>query len=404
MAAVRQTRTGRFELTITSRLLPRGRVFFTFDTRAEAQTYGAQADKWLAAGMVPPDLLADTRKDRAELLGPLIRTHASSGHVAATEQPVLDRLYAELGGVRLADLNYAWAEAWVASMKLHRNLAPSTIRQQVQALSKAIDAHLRRTPTTTLGNPLRLLPKGYSAYNSADRAAVAQLAAKGRDVRVRADQVRDRRLQPGEEAAIRQALAGTRRSDRERPLLPHAEFSLLFEVLLHAGLRLREAYRLRVDQLDLPARVMRPQVTKLWHGKVAHRVVPLVPALLAALQQHLAERGAVDRPELLFPGLWDGDTSDAVLRRATSRLSARFATLFDYAGCGDLTEHDLRHEATCRWLELRDARGGWLFRPEEVMRIMGWAPGSKMIERYASFRPEDLAGRLYVVSDQARVA
>lgn len=404
MAAVRPNRTGRWELTITSKLLPRGRVWFTFDTEQEARDYGAQAERWLAAGMVPPDLAADTRKDRAELLGPLIRSHANSGQVAPTEQPELARLYAELGAVRLVDLSYTWAETWVRSMKLHANLAPSTIRRRVQALSKAIDAHLRRSPSTTLGNPLKLLPRGYSTYNPADRAALAQLAAGGRDVAVRTDQVRDRRLRPGEQEAIRQALAGIKRGDRERPLLPDVEFALLFEVLLHAGLRLREAYRLRVDQVDMQARVMRPQVTKLWHGKLAHRTVPLVPALLGALQQHLVSRGVVERPELLFPGLWDGDTSDAVLRRATNRLSARFRTLFDYAGSADLTEHDLRHEATCRWLEMRDARGQWLFRPEEVMRIMGWAPGSRMIDRYASFRPEDLAGRLYVVSDQARVA
>lgn len=404
MAAVRKTRTGRFELTITNKLLPRGRVFFTFDTEDEARGYGAQAEKWLAAGLVPPDLAVDTKQDRAALLGPLIRARASSGSVAASEQPELDLLHAELGAVPLRDITYTWVEAWVRRMKLQHNLAPSTIRRRVQALARAIDDHLRRTPDAMAGNPLRLLPKGYSAYGPGDRAAVDKLVAAGQDVAVRVDQVRDRRLQPGEEAAIRQALAGVKRADRERALPVDAEFTLLFDVLLLAGLRLREAYRLRVDQVDLQARVIRPQQSKLWHGKVAHRTVPLVPALLAALQHHLATRRAVARPELLFPGLWDGDASAAGLKRATGRLSARFATLFAYAGADGLTEHDLRHEATCRWLELRDARGGWLFRAEEIGRIMGWAPGSRMIERYASFRPEDLAGRMYLVSDQARVA
>lgn len=405
MAAVRKTRTGRFELTITNKLLPKGRAWFTFDTQAEAEAYGAQAEKWLAAGLVPPDLAADTKQDRAALLGPLIRARASSGNAAASEQPELDRLYAELGAVPLRDVTYTWAEGWVRQMKLQHNLAPSTIRRRVQALARAIDDQLRRTPDAMAGNPLRLLPKGYSTYGPGDRAAVAKLAAAGQDVAVRVDQVRDRRLRPGEEAAIRAALAGEKRADRERPLAVDAEFTLLFEVLLLGGLRLREAYRLRVDQVDLQARVMRPQQSKLWHGKVVHRTVPLVPALLDALQHHLAAREPQDRPALLFPGLWDGgDVSDAGLKRTTGRLSSRFSTLFAYAGAPDLTEHDLRHEATCRWLELRDARGGWMFRPEEVMRIMGWAPGSRMIERYASFRPEDLAGRLYLVSDQSRVA
>ena len=404
MAAVRLTKTGRFELTITNKLLPKGRAWFTFDTQAEAENYGAQAEKWLAAGLVPPDLAVDTTADRAALLGPLIRTRANSGNAAASEQPELDRLYAELGAVPLRDVTYTWVEGWVGRMKLQHNLAPSTIRRRVQALARAIDDHLRRTPDAMAGNPLRLLPKGYSTYGPGDRTAVAKLAAAGHDVEVRVDQVRDRRLRPGEEAAIRQALAGAKRPDRERPLAVDAEFTLLFELILNAGPRLREAYRLRVDQVDMQARVMRPQQSKLWHGKVAHRTVPLVPQLLDQLRHHLAARGAAEPGAALFPGLWDGDTSDAGLRRTSGRLSARFATLFAYAGAADLTEHDLRHEATCRWLELRDARGQWMFRPEEVARIMGWAPGSRMIERYASFRPEDLAGRLYVVSDQARVA
>ena len=405
MAAVRPNKTGRFELTITNKLLPKGRAYFTFDTEAEARTYGDQAEKWLAAGLVPPDLAASARQDRAALLGPLIRTWASSGSPAASEQAELMRLYAELGAVPLASISYAWAEAWVTRMKLHNNLAPSTIRRRVQALARAIDAHLRRTPDAPLaGNPLRMLPQGYSTYTPGDRAAVATAAAAGADVQVRTDQVRDRRLAPGEEVAIRRALAGERRADRERALQPDPEFALLFELLLQLGLRLREAYRLRVDQVDLQARVVRPQASKLWHGRVAFRAVPLPPAALVALRQHLATRGDVARPELVFPQLWDGDPSDAALRRTTVRLTARFRTLFGYAGVAGLTEHDLRHEATCRWFEMRGPGGQWLFRAEEIVRIMGWTAGSRMVLRYASFRPEDLAGRMYLVSDQARMA
>ena len=208
MAAVRKTRTGRYELTITNKLLPKGRAFFTFDTEPEARAYGAQAEKWLAAGLVPPDLAVDTTVDRAALLGPVIRARANSGSAAASEQPELDRLYAELGAVALRDITYTWVESWVQRMKLEHNLAPSTTRRRVQALARAIDDHLRRTPDAMAGNPLRLLPKGYSAYGPGDRAAVAKLAESGRDVAVRVDQVRERRLNPVEDDAIREALAG----------------------------------------------------------------------------------------------------------------------------------------------------------------------------------------------------
>ncbi len=38
-----------------------------------------------------------------------------------------------------------------------------------------------------------------------------------------------------------------------------------------------------------------------------------------------------------------------------------------------------------------------MFRDAEINEIMGWAPGSKMTARYASFRGEDLAARLWAI-------
>jgi integrase len=92
----------------------------------------------------------------------------------------------------------------------------------------------------------------------------------------------------------------------------------------------------------------------------------------------------------IFPW-WDGTPEG--LRRATSALSARFAVLFAYAKVSDFTEHDLRHEATCRWVELRRPAGGWVFSDLEVCRIMGWSDPAMML-RYSSLRAEDLAARL----------
>ena len=81
------------------------------------------------------------------------------------------------------------------------------------------------------------------------------------------------------------------------------------------------------------------------------------------------------------------------------RLSFRFRIAFEYMDIVGLHEHDLRHEATCRWLELKDADGRDLFRLEELNKIMGWKPGSVMAQRYASFRGVDLAQRLWPVSE-----
>ena len=79
--------------------------------------------------------------------------------------------------------------------------------------------------------------------------------------------------------------------------------------------------------------------------------------------------------------------------QAPARLSARFGTLFDYAGVEDCTEHDLRHEATCQWVTMRRPDGHWTFSEIEVCKIMGWKD-TRMMLRYASLRGSDLSSRM----------
>lgn len=92
-------------------------------------------------------------------------------------------------------------------------------------------------------------------------------------------------------------------------------------------------------------------------------------------------------PDVTF---WDGTQDD--LKKCMARLSVRFTSLFDYALAPSFTEHDLRHEACCRWVMLKGERG-WLFNELEICKIMGWTD-TKMMLRYASLRGEDLADRL----------
>ncbi|HYE39687.1 MAG TPA: hypothetical protein VEB23_07135, partial [Ramlibacter sp.] len=117
------------------------------------------------------------------------------------------------------------------------------------------------------------------------------------------------------------------------------------------------------------------------------------PPLHAAFVHYLSLR-EYQPADPLFPW-WDGTWEPKHLSYVTTKLSAQFGRIFEYAGCKDLTEHDLRHEATCQWYELRGADRQWLYREQEIPKIMGWAANSKMPARYASFRAEDLAGRMY---------
>lgn len=389
MASVRKTPSGSFELCIRNRLLPK-RVYLTFPTKEAADTYGEQVERLLKAGIVPPGLV-DTTPQPGERLSIIVQWWINSGEAAPTEVDVLILLRDELGALRLPELTYTWAEAWVRSMKLQRNYAPGTIRKRLGALSRCLDAYLRKHPDIQLGNPLRRLPRGAAAYNAKDAEEARKLGKQAKE-----DEVRERRLHPGEFERVVRTLGGEKRPDRERALdLKEADaLRMLFLLLFYSGIRLREAYTLTAGQVRMRDRVMEVRSSKQWYGRVKMRTVPLRPQLHAAFAHYLGLREyRADEP--IFPW-WDGSWDKKHLAYVTTKLSAQFARIFEYAGCADLTEHDLRHEATCQWYELRAVDGGWLYREQEIPRIMGWAANSKMPARYASFRAEDLAQRMYV--------
>lgn len=375
---VRPTDSGKYELRVRSRLLPKD-AYFTFDTEEQAETYGKQLDSLLKRGVVPKELLEQQKVDGT--LGSVIRAWLDHGEHSKHDGEVLKVLLAEIAGVKLADFTYAWCEKWVKGMKLQANLAPGTIRKRVGALSRAVDWHLRKTPDALVGNPLRMLPRGSASYSPKDAAEARKLGKK-----VKVDVVRDRRLAPGEHERILAAFAGEKHPERERGITPDPDLRDLYLLILNTGLRLREAYTMRKEQVG--DKSLRVRCSKQWHSREAWRNVPMVKDLR---QMMLKRASKTPAGGLVFPW-WNEDPDE--LARVTSQLSRRFGTAFDQARCTGLTEHDLRHEATCRWYEMRDKRGNWLFREAEIEKIMGWAPGSSMAKRYASFRAEDLADRL----------
>lgn len=389
MAKARRTSAGRWEIALRHPSLPSGRKYFTFDTEEQANAYAEQWRLMKQAGVAPPQELVKPSPGASPMLGNIVRQWASSGHAAPSQKSALDSLFSEVGAVRLADASYTWLTGYVESLKVKKNLAPNSIRHRVQALGRAIDEYLRHHPKEKATNPVRLLPKGYSSYSDKDAKLVKAAGGKAKK-----DVQRDRRLHPGEEERIVWALAGNERPDRQRALSLFGGNALLtmFLVIVYSGLRLREAYTLRRGWVDLDAKVLRVQCSKQWRGAVKFRDVPMRPEVHAALKAYLATR-AVTPAAYLFPFVEEED--GLTLKQVTQRLSDRFRLAFQYVDIEGLTEHDLRHEATCRWLELRDSTGNWMFRMEEVNRIMGWAPGSTMAQRYASFRGEDLAQRMW---------
>lgn len=372
-----QQRGARFQLRVKHALLAKP-FFFTFETDAEARAYGSQLDAVLSRGIVPVELLAAPARVDDPLLVAVVRAYSQAVHVAPSDSEVLDVLVGEVIGVRVSGLSFAWCDAYVRRLKVERSLAPGTIRKRIGSLARVLDWHIRQTTppgAPVPANPLRLLPRGYSAYSPAD---VSGGAVAKRDV------ARNRRLSADECARIAQALAGIKRADRERPLPEDPAFALLFDLVVNTGMRLFEAYRLRVASIDFAQAVINVDGSKGHRGAIKPRVVPLVPELAERLRAWCEGRVG-----MVFP-FWDGSPEGRA--RASSRLSSRFRTLFDYADVVDCTEHDLRHEATCRWVEMRTDRG-WVFSDAEICKIMGWAD-PRMMLRYASLRGSDLASRL----------
>lgn len=383
-----QVRNGRAQLRVKHKLIPRP-YFFTFGTEEEAWAHGNALHAALERGVVPSELLAAPGREDDPLVAEVISAYLKEAPVTTSDDELLGVLLDEVAGLRVSGITPLWADQYVRSLKLpprkeatrRTHLSPGSIRKRVGALARVIDWHRRRTGSTS-DNPLRSMPVGYSQYSKTEAEAIE---VRGGDAKV--DEHRDRRLHEGEEARIMEALAGVKRPDRERALVADPEMALFTRLILNTGLRLKEAYSLRITSVDVERRILRVDGTKKKRGdQRPPRNVPVGTWLMNELVAHIGER----KDGLVF-SFWTGDEGE--VRRTSHRLSQRFRTIFSYANCPDLTEHDMRHEATCRWVTMRAPGGGWLFSDIEVCKLMGWTD-PRMMLRYASLRGEDLSSRL----------
>lgn len=405
MASI-QHRGGKFQLRIKNKVLPKP-LFYTFDTLAEAEAFKAQVDGLLKQGVVPQVLMnaaeAKQKQEKAtqdlQFLSAVVQGYLNHAPVAPNEAALLAVMQRDdLRGVAVADVTYQWVEGYVRKLKTGRgdvrgafgrkvgNLAPGSIRKRVGALARVMDWHWRRTVPAGEAippNPLRQLPRGYSVYSDRDTADAtrAGLAAKK-------DITRERRLAPGEEALVVQALDGVKLPGKLRALAPDPEAKMFLRLVLDTGLRMKEAYTLRVSQIDWSRGFINVEGSKGHRGAAKPRTVPLKSGISAEL------RAWCDGRVGLVFSYWDGSKGD--LKRTTNQLTSRFRSLFRHVGLPNMTEHDLRHEACCRWFELRGKDGRWVFSDVEICKIMGWSDYS-MVLRYASLRGEDLSSRLSAV-------
>jgi integrase len=396
MATIRERANGTYELRVTHPKLQRP-YYSTHDDHGQAEAYAKRLKDALDRGEVPPELQQQPRT-RAVPVSQMLRAYLNGAPIAPSDRPMVEWLQENLR-VTVDGITVRWVDQWVIDMKRIENLAPGTIRKRVESLARALDWWNKREHEADKvpANPLRMLPRGYSAYKQED---VPEAPPEGFERRV--DVRRDRRLHDDEPARIEAALMGEKRPGRQRPLdvsqsPQRDDFLLLWRLIVNTGMRLREAYRLRVSDIRFDLRTIHVSRTKMARGHSARsRDIPMTRQVFDWLKAHPglggAAGGALSNPAALVFPFWSGEDDD--LAATTNRLSQAFRRVFAYADCEDLTEHDLRHEATCRWMMMKGPDGQWLFRPEEVRRITGHV-SVQQFERYLSLRGSDLAARLW---------
>lgn len=351
--AHKRFRNNRYHYTVSSKVLPNGREYLTFDNEAEGDEYVKKLEALLDAGKIP-QAFAD-KKHAINSIADAIDAYCDNLDVPDSDQLLLRVARVRVGANKLAALNYAWADDYVAGMK-EANLSPSTIRHHVGALARCLDWIKRRGDSLMLTNPLRELPKRYASGHKDEFE-------------------RDRRLSADEELEIKRIILGGKPLHKERGFKfenPQA-ILMLFEIAIETGMRLAEIYTLEKGQVDLKNRTIFLDKTK--NG--SKRQVPMSSTVHDALAAHMAGLGN----DKLFG--FEGRRKEV-----SARLSQTFGRIFEAAGCGDFTFHGTRHEATCRFYEKTNLSD------VEIAKILGWKSLS-MAMRYANLRASSLSEKLW---------
>lgn len=345
-------------------------LYLSFDTIDEGETYCANLERLLARGIVP----AEARpKEVVPTIGGIVRKYLVEAHPSQKDREILGKVIADLGVTKMLAVDVAWVDAWISRMKREDKLAPATIRAKIGALARACDWAVRKKLIALPDQPFRTLPEGYASYTDLD----ANLAGGGRR-----DVERDRRLEGDEEARIRTVVTAGVLPRKQRPRRIADPLALLadFDLALETGMRLRERYTIEMSQIRLDLRTIHLSKTKNGDS----REVPLSSVALRVVREQMARRAGEG---YLLPW-YSGGGSAYDLKMMSNYLSKYYSDIFAAAGCPDLREHDLRHEAVSRFFERTKLPA------EAVMKITGHRT-HKMIMRYLKLRGSNLADQLW---------
>jgi len=404
---IRQNAAGNWEAVLTHKVLIRqGKktgISRTFTSRDEAADWKITRRRELDAELLDgAKLAAPNARPVTEALAHAGRPRrlvkiislwmaAPRGETGASKSGLI-----EAGSLRnmpsldidVEEVTFKWAMDWIAKHKTGPNrVKPDTIKGHVQRLRTILDWYhatywlkLELEPPL---NPLHKLPNNYAAYDFTDPNRLANTQ-------------RDRRLKAGEEAAIEEVILGLRKRACNRKVPDPLDTLMFFRLLVGTALRLREAYRLRVKDIDVKAHTVAVRQSKLTvegDDQRGKRTTVMTASLAKQLGKYLEARGIATQPEAIVFPYWEGDLLDwelneVRLNRTTMAMSQKFKAIFKDAGAPDLRVHDLRHEATSRFCEMRYPDGTRLYTKWEVMRFTGHTEEATF-ERYANLFAAD---------------
>jgi len=145
----------------------------------------------------------------------------------------------------------------------------------------------------------------------------------------------------------------------QRAIIARPQLEVLFTLISNTGMRLQEAYLLRVSDLDFKNFVAHVQGSKGCMVSSSTATPSFAKWCVSHCKAHIKANHLENDDYLFREGWWDGDCMSLhkperkIARKKTSSyLSGLFRALYKAADVQGLTEHDLRHEATIRYIEM----------------------------------------------------
>ncbi len=304
--------------------------FKAFDTRADAEAWARQVESEMDRGAFVSRVEAE-KTSIAELLDRYKREITPGKRSSRVEEYTLKRLRSAFGCLPIARLRPQDVAAF-RDQRIAQGLAGGTVIKDLNTLSHVIQTARREWGINLPDNPVKLITRPKVAPG------------------------RQRRLEPGEEAAL---LAGCKASGATA--LP-----LMFQLALETAMRRGELLGLEWKHIDLERRIAFLPHTK--NGE--SRYVPLSTKAVAILTDYPRSEGGKVFHQWSRP-----DSFENAWRRVVEKLKLV-----------DFRFHDLRHEATSRFFE----RGLNLM---QVAAITGHKT-LQMLKRYTHLRAEDLVSLL----------